>query len=864
MNNHGRWRLGALASAIALLGMASLEAHALSLGRITVQSALGESLRAEIDVSDLTTEEASSLRISIATVESFKAAGLEYPSAAAGLDVRLQRRADGRPYVRLSSNRAITEPFVDLILEAKWSSGRVTRDYTMLFDPPNLQASSAGAMTPTAPILTRAPVSGAGLPAREAAPAPYSPPARPAARSAPAPKAAEIRTPRTQGIPAGARQVTVKAGDNASRIAAQTKPASVSLDQMLVALLRSNPDAFIGNNINIIKSGAVLDIPDAQAANALSPGEATQTLLAQSRDFNDFRRKLAESAPAARVDSADRQIGGKVQAVVEDRGQANTAPDKLTLSKGAVQGKAASDQEAGDASRRAAELSKNTSERNQPGAVPATSTATAAPGSTVPAPAPGASSATSAAALTAVAALASASAADPSASTSASTTDALQAPIAPASAALPAASAAAATVPAVLKRPVVIAPPLPEPSLMDQIQDNALLLLGAGGLLALLAGLAFTRYRKNKKMNLVDSSFLDSRMQPDSFFGASGGRLIDTNENNPGGSSLAYSPSQIDASSDVDPVAEADVYLAYGRDKQAEEILRDALQTHPGRMAIHTKLLEIYAKRRDNKAFESVALSAFKLSKGQGSEWAYISGLGRDLDPGNSTYKPEGPSDSKLENSVSALMPVSAMAMQERSTVTSDSKNAIDLDLDLDFSLDETSNAAFKSAAIAASSPNLLPQVANPGFTQPSAALSLNDLDFDLNLDDAPPVPVSQTAAVKNSLPTMDFLSKGLDFTPEPYVSPKAPIAQAAPVTHSGMLEFDLNSLSLDLDPGAQSPALPLSSPQDDPLEIKFLLAEEFRILGDTDGARSLADEVLTKAEGSLKVKAQAFLNALS
>jgi len=865
MNNHGRWRLGALASAIALLGsMASLEAHALALGRITVQSALGESLRAEVDISDLNAEEASSLRIGIATAESFKAAGLEYPSAAAGLDVRLQRRADGRPYLRLSSNRAITEPFVDLILEAKWSSGRVTRDYTMLFDPPNLRASSASAVTPTAPIFARAPVPSAGLPTREAAPTPYSPPARPATRPVPAPKAAAISTPRTEGIPAGARQVTVKAGDNASRIAAQTKSASVSLDQMLVALLRRNPDAFIGGNINVIKSGAVLDIPDAQAANALSPGEATQTLLAQSRDFNAFRRKLAEGVPAARVDSADRQIGGKVQAVVEDRGQANTAPDKLTLSKGAVQGKAASDQEAGDASRRAAELSKNTSELNQPGTVPATSIATAAPGSTVPAPAPGASMATSAAALTAVAALASASAADPGASLSASTTDALQAPIAPASAALPAASAAAATVPAVLKPPVVIAPP-PEPSLMDQIQDNALVLLGAGGLLALLAGLAFARYRKNKKTNL-DSSFLDSRMQPDSFFGASGGRLIDTSEDNPGGSSLAYSPSQIDAGGDVDPVAEADVYLAYGRDKQAEEILREAMQTHPGRMAIHTKLLEIYAKRRDNKAFESVALSAFKLSKGQGAEWAHIAGLGRDLDPGNATYKPQGPSDGKLGNSLSALMPVSAMAMQEQSSVAPESKNVIDfdLDLDLDFSLDETPDAALKPAVIAAPSPTVPQQVVNSGFTQPSAILNLDDLDFDLNLDDAPPVPAPRTAAEKNSLPEMDFLSEGLDFTPEPYLSPKAPIAQAAPVNHSGMLEFDLNSLSLDLGPAVQSPALPLTSSEDDPLEIKFLLAEEFRILGDTDGARSLADEVLTKAKGPLKFKAQAFLNALS
>ena len=78
------------------------------------------------------------------------------------------------------------------------------------------------------------------------------------------------------------------------------------------------------------------------------------------------------------------------------------------------------------------------------------------------------------------------------------------------------------------------------------------------------------------------------------------------------------------------------------------------------------------------------------------------------------------------------------------------------------------------------------------------------------------------------------------------------------------MLEFDLNSLSLDLGPATKPPVSDLMGLEEDPLEIKFLLAEEFRALGDADGARSLADEVLSKASGPLKVKAQAFLNALS
>lgn len=846
MNNLGRWRLGAMASAVALLGsMASFEAHAVALGRITVQSALGESLRAEIDVSDLSADEASSLRVGIATADAFKAAGLEYPSSAAGMNITLQRRANGKSYLRLSSSRAINDPFVDLILEAKWSAGRITRDYTMLFDPPNLRTHSLTAGAPAALASSRSPVSSAAEPARETPPQ--------AARPVTAAKAPASRVPPDEESPAGVRQVMVKAGDNASRIAAQNKPDTVSLDQMLVALLRRNPNAFTGGNINILKSGVVLDIPDAQAATALSPKDATKILIAQSADFNSFRHKLAEAVPNAQTGNAGDPIGSKVQPKVEDSAQASTTPDKLTLSKAAVQGKSAKDLEAKDAAGRLTELSKNITDLTQLGVTPATPAGTALPGA--PVPAPGASSATGTENITAVPAQASASATNSSA-----------APATVATASEPEAAASAVTAPVIIKPPVVVTPPPPESGLIDLMRDNTLILLGAGGVLALLAGLVFARNRKNKKNDHVDSSFLDSRMQPDSFFGASGGRLIDTHENTPSGSSLTYSPSQLDAAGDVDPVAEADVYLAYGRDQQAEEILREALRTHPERLAIHTKLLEIYAKRRDHKAFQSVALSAFKVSKGQGSEWAYITELGRDLDPENVTYQPDvGPSDSMLEHSSSAFVPVSGSAPLDAAGVSADRPKAtaldIDLDLDLDFSLNDA--PATVSAAAAATPPT----------AKPSAFLNLDDLDFDLNMDTLPaaaepaPKPPAPAPAASGSkkpeLPNLEFFSGGLDFTPEPFVPPKPSLAKAAPIAQSGMLEFDLNSLSLDLGPSAPSPSLPLNPPEEDPLEIKFLLAEEFRILGDTDGARSLADEVLAKAKGPLKVKAQAFLNAL-
>jgi pilus assembly protein FimV len=891
MNHHGlgRWRIGALASAIALLGsMASPEAQALALGRITVQSALGESLRAEIDITDLNAEETSSLRVGIAAAEAFKAAGLEYSSAAASLDVKLQRRADGRSFLRLSSNRAMTEPFVDLILEAKWSSGRVTRDYTMLFDPPKLRANSAALPPATAPLLSRAPDPSAALPPTDIPRARYALPIPPAARPAAADKTPAIRTSPSEQRPAGARQVTVNAGDNASRIAAQNRPASVSLDQMLVALLKTNPDAFIGGNINVIKSGAVLTIPDAQTVNALGPVEATQTLVAQSRDFNTFRRKLAESVPATQVGSAERQVGGKLQASVEDRAQINTPPDKLTLSKGAVQGQSASaseDKPVTKGSSRAAELSNNASDLGQTGAAPLPAAVAAGPGpASVTAPAGVASSETSTAAPALVQATTIAT--GQGAGAAASVANGVQAPLAPASVPGVAASAAAARAPSVIKPAVVTAPAPVDSGLIGQIKGNSVLLLGAGGLLAVLAGLGFARYRKTKKAGQVDSSFLDSRLQPDSFFGASGGGRIDTSESAAAErSSIAYSPSQLDASGDVDPVAEADVYLAYGRDQQAEEILREALRIYPARLSIHSKLLEIYAKRRDSKAFESVALAAFKLSKGHGAEWSYISEMGRNLDSANSLYRPgAGTSGSETENRVSASTPASAIAPLDLPALAPTGAKAVDNDLDLegtDFTLDEAPGASMPPATPASPAPSVSAQVAFPsaGLKATSAALNLQDLDLDLNLDNlteyAPtePAPLSASAstAAKASALAIDFLSEKLDFSLEPFTTPLTPFAApptppapAAPVDQSGMLAFDLSSLSLDLDAAIPAPASALIEPEKDPLEVKFLLAEEFRILGDADGARALADEVMAKAKGPLKVKAQAFLNALS
>ncbi len=817
-----RWQRTALAIASAtVLGLWSSQAAALSLGRIMVQSALGEPLRAEIEILEISEDEASSLRPRVALPDTFRASGMEYSSALNGLQISLQKRANGQQYLRLSNTRAVNEPYVDLILEANWSSGRIVRDYTMLFDPPALNGSQT-IVVPQAPQVSSVPIRIAPPPApvEAAAPVPVPAPetpasaptepvaavaAQPASDAASAPAPATSVEPQKSAEPpppavAGRERITVKAGDTAGKLALNQKPADVSLDQMLVAMLRSNPEAFIGGNVNRLRKGAVLDMPGAEDAQATPADEARQILQTQSKDFNEFRRRLAASAPASPEAAADRKTSGTVQTQVEEKKPATSAPDKLTLSKGAVQAKApedklAKERSAKDAAARTEELSKNVAELEKlsKAATPAPAPATKPAAPAVPAAAP----------------VASAPVATP-----APAPQVAAAPVTPPVAA-PAAAASAPKAAAPAPRPAASAPmPAPvaeEPSLLDELMDNPLIPAAAGGLVALLAGLAFYRSRQRKNAGQVDSAYLESRLQPDSFFGASGGQRVDTNDNGASSSSsMVYSPSQLDAGDDVDPVAEADVYLAYGRDLQAEEILKEALRNHPSRVAIHQKLLEIYAKRRDVKNFSVIAKEAYKVTGGSGSEWEHICELGRGIDPNNEAYHPGGEPPASAPAPLQATPSSYASQPARQAAPAPAAAASMDLDLDLDFSLDEAESRA----------------------AAPSASTM--------------PAPIA--SAPDNSL--------AFEASPLPQISPAA--SAPAPAADN-MMNFDMGGLSLDLG----TPSVEPGTGSDDPLGTKLALADEFKAIGDTDGARALIEEIIAEASGDMKARAQKALAQL-
>src|SRR5690606_38088936 len=173
-------------------------ADAAGLGLLSVQSALGQPLQAEVEITSLSPDESASLAASLAPPEAFRQAGLDYNPALSGLNFRIDRRSDGRAVVRISSSRPINEPFVDLLVELNWASGKFAREYTFLLDPPEMQVGranpvdgGASSTSPVAPSVAAATPTPAPAPAPvAAAPAPAPMTAAQARAEAPAPVAA--------------------------------------------------------------------------------------------------------------------------------------------------------------------------------------------------------------------------------------------------------------------------------------------------------------------------------------------------------------------------------------------------------------------------------------------------------------------------------------------------------------------------------------------------------------------------------------------------------------------------------------------------------------------------------------------------
>lgn len=900
----GRLALKQIAAAAAMMAIIGTmtPASALSLGRLSVQSALGETLKADIDVTSLTPDEAANLRVKVAPPDAYRIAGVDYNPVLPSTSVTLQRRADGTPFLRITSDRPVQEPFVDVILELSWSSGRLLREYTLLFDPPStakVPAPTTPAAIAAAPAPARASrAEPAQAPATAAADAASRAEARRAAAASAAADAASKAAARRAAAPAPTpspapssdsaqtaegSQYTVRPGDTLSGIATKLQVSGVSLDQMLVGLYQGNSQAFAGNNMNRLRAGAVLNVPSQDKLASIDERQARRTILAQSANFNAYRQRLASAVPEqTRAPESSRKASGDVKAGVEVRtGTENQPKDALKIVPGAPAKSAAAaadekvikdraNQELAD---RRAEAERNRIELEKVLAASGVKPGASAPGAVLPAPVVSVASAPAVKASEAIAAV------------TAPPQVASEPLIAPPPASAPAVAASMPEAPPV----AASRPPLPmdpvtaeEPSLLDSLSENPLLLPGAGLILAILAGLGYYRLRGRSKDEAGVTSFLESRMQPDSFFGASGGQRVDTRDAAASGSpsSMSYSLSQIDAIGDVDPVAEADVYLAYGRDLQAEEILKEAMRANPERLAIRTKLLEVYAKRRDTKGYEMLAGELYGLTGGQGEDWLRAQELGRSIDPENPLYEPGGQPGADLAGNL-PREPLGASTMPQ-SVVPSPSRFGTAAGLGA---------AGVAGAAAAASVPDLdldaIVDTPAPSFAAPRvAAPAVDEVDLDISLpapmDDLPSVAGGYVSAADASFVDSrqpdagpDSGSGMIDFELHDLPDISEPTLSAAAATSASKVDFDGLSLDFDLNP-TQSPApdsivdeypVLLDGTEDDgdPLARKVDLAKEFLDFGDKESARDMLQDVIEKTDSAeLKARAQSMLDGLA
>jgi pilus assembly protein FimV len=200
----------------------------------------------------------------------------------------------------------VNEHFVDVIVEAQWPSGRLAMNYTLLLSP-------VGAVAPR-PAKT---------PSEADVVPPVVSPLAMAAVANPVALAENQRPPET---------VKVRAGDTATGLLVRPWPAGVTLDQMLLAMVRANPEAFIEGNVNLLREGAQVLLPNAQEASQMSAEEARQTVVAQTVDFVAYARRLAQSALKA-PENATREMSGKLSADTPTPVPQLPAQDTLTLSK---------------------------------------------------------------------------------------------------------------------------------------------------------------------------------------------------------------------------------------------------------------------------------------------------------------------------------------------------------------------------------------------------------------------------------------------------------------------------------------------------------------------------------------------------
>ncbi len=879
-------------AAVSILAPAT--AFPLGIGDIKLHSALNQKLDAEIALILSANENASDIKVRLAPPEKFDEAGVPWSYFLSKIKFNSVVRADGSSIVKLSSNEALREPFLDFLLEVSWKNGSIYREFTVLVDPPVAYTQ------PVIPVVTKAESVDAAVPAPTPTPLPSVDQ-----------KQAVVSKAVVDPVESSAEYGPTRRSDSLWKVAKRTNAYNdVSIEQMMMAIYEANPKSFFKDNVNALMAGQTLDIPEREVILKLSHKQA----LAEFKQHNNVWKgrvvakakkkkpiiKNAADIAKAKVEEINTQL--ELEAPVDEEivenaiviGKDAAASKDTTLQK--QQGLASTSDEGLALQARMAKLEQQLMTLQK--MLTLKDEQLAALQSKVQ------------------------TIKDPKAQTVTEQKASATKQVESTQPKKPVVETKPAVQPEAVK-PKAATKPKPKPKAQPAIQEqpeegimSSPLFMSLGGLgIAILGVLGLFLWRKQKAETESDTESM--------FATASEISLPDSEEdfNTPlaatetdsydvgtvGESSFLseFTPSDFDAfdtdQNEVDPISEADVYLAYGRYQQAEDLMRQAIEDQPERDECKLKLLEIFYANENKTSFAEFASELVSSGKNNDQEfWAKVVEMGAELDPESSLYSADAGGETETLQVEQALTPESSESTEAGGNeadfdlsvfdpqdadsdpdieLQSDAENPSDsLDFDLSvFDLDEETTAQAEGAE--------------------ESTNEIESIDFDLTSTDADePVESSHTETADEELESFEFdmttepstsddsnesvdlnteadLGESIELLPEEAAPEELELTlnneeQAASGETSDVEDFDF-----DFDPpGATASDEPsnVESANDvsdltdmDELETKIDLAKAYIDMGDADAAKGIAKEVLEKGSEEQKVAAQAVIDQL-
>ena len=710
---------------LAAFAILPVQAYALGVGKLTMHSALDEPLNATIELTAATPTELQSLQVTLGSAGVFNLAGIDRSEQLKTITFTLVKE-NGRDLIRLKTDQPFRDPFLHLIINAAWANGSMLREYTALLDPPSYVSSAPAQIQ--APVVAK-PIAVKPAPAVAVAEARQAPAASASVEAPIAPTDSierklgptdidESDSISTSDIRPGSTYGPVKSGDVLWDIAEEVKTGtSLGMAQVMMAIFRQNPNAFLNNNINLIRAGQILQIPSESEISSTSRSVAQQELRAQMEEWQQYKDNQSGTSTVAKSEAADasKEISATAEKDTESTKKAASATEKesaeispatekdvLEIVRAKVDGAdsagsgasaaeiaeyesaiiaykenvglleeslASSELEKKDLSERVALLEEQIDKANklidmqnadlarlqQQGQAAdvkpiepfdvakkveitesAPDVSPIAPGTPPIAAEPTEDATSDTGKLTAQEVM-----------PTAVVEPIVQKPEVKKSAVVKtqdAVKAATAEEKKAAKTRVRPAPAAEEKGFVDKIMDfvtsSWMTMLGTGlALLLILVGL-FVVLRRRRSIAEFEDSIISGTAVLDI-------STAETSEPTESGSETSFLSDFVPGmgnmqADEVDPLAEAEVYMAYGRDEQAEEVLKEASSKNPDRHELKLKLLEIYQNRKDVSSFETLAEELYPADgKIPVDVWAKVAEMGKIINPENPLFQGE-------------------------------------------------------------------------------------------------------------------------------------------------------------------------------------------------------------------------------